>query len=409
MGTGPVHAFVLTHLLSSLKQQEHLKYVLSLIDEIFEDFPAEHKTTRLGHFLGLHSENESFPMAPFLALLDMQDSYLQYLAAQLSGTLLFAREESQDMDKEKDADLLLRWILATIKKSDSTDTRRDRAAIKCLQRVLQKDSMRVKFSEMGGVGPLANILNDQFKAVMENKTMDSDQQQPSNRDLQLVYEALFCCWLLSYNPVVAENDFTGTTIILNCVRLLREVDKEKVRRVGLAMLRNLSGKAEYDEAMIHAGFWKLIVQFSVKRWGDEDIVNDVHFLLERMESKMIDMTTFDRYKQELLSGQLEWSPAHKSEKFWKENYTRFNEKDYELVGILGALLKADEPQTAAIACHDLGEFSRFHPNGRKIIHERQIKTQIMSMIDAEDLLVQQQALLALQKLMVSNWQHVTQK
>ena len=83
-------------------------------------------------------------------------------------------------------------------------------------------------SEMGGVGPLANILNDQFKAVMENKTMDSDQQQPSNRDLQLVYEALFCCWLLSYNPVVAENDFTGTTIILNCVRLLREVDKEKV-------------------------------------------------------------------------------------------------------------------------------------------------------------------------------------
>ena len=132
------------------------------------------------------------------------------------------------------------------------------------------------------------------------------------------------------------------------------------------MLRNLSGKAEYDEAMIHAGFWKLIVQFSVKRWGDEDIVNDVHFLLERMESKMIDMTTFgepsesfpsflfaqilfsDRYKQELLSGQLEWSPAHKSEKFWKENYTRFNEKDYELVGILGALLKADEPQVKRV-------------------------------------------------------------
>ena len=78
---------------------------------------------------------------------------------------------------------------------------------------------------------MANILNDQFKAVMENKTMDSDQQQPSNRDLQLVYETLFCCWLLSYNPVVAENDFTGTTIILNCVRLLREVDKEKVTRL----------------------------------------------------------------------------------------------------------------------------------------------------------------------------------
>ena len=68
------------------------------------------------------------------------------------------------------------------------------------------------------------------------------------------------------------------------------MDQEKIRRVGLAMLRNLSGKAENDEArtkpawrfshalsqaMIHAGFWKVVQQFSVKRWGDEDIPSDV--------------------------------------------------------------------------------------------------------------------------------------
>lgn len=39
---------------------------------------------------------------------------------------------------------------------------------------------------------------------------------------------------------------------------------------------------------------------------------------------MIDMTTWDRYKQELLSGVLEWSPAHKSEKFWKGNESTLN-------------------------------------------------------------------------------------
>ena len=124
---------------------------------------------------------------------------------------------------------------------------------------------------------------------------------------------------------------------------------------------------------------------------------------------MIDMTTFDRYKQELLTGQLEWSPAHKSEKFWKENFARFNEKDFELVGILGALLKAEEPQTVAIACHDLGEFSRFHPNGRKILHEREIKSDIMKMIDSSDLAIQQQALLCLQKLMIANWSTIGTK
>ncbi len=92
---------------------------------------------------------------------------------------------------------------------------------------------------------------------------------------------------------------------------------------------------------------------------------------------MIDMTTWDRYKQELLSGVLEWSPAHKSEKFWKgkkksvfclcvfffllffkptENFARFNDRNFELVGVLAALLASQESQTVAIACHDLGEF-----------------------------------------------------
>lgn len=61
----------------------------------------------------------------------------------------------------------------------------------------------------------------------------------SGRDLQLIYEALFAVWLLSFNADIAEKDFTGTPIVLNVVRLLREVDKEKIRRVGLATLRNL--------------------------------------------------------------------------------------------------------------------------------------------------------------------------
>ena len=52
-------------------------------------------------------------------------------------------------------------------------------------------------------------------------------------------------------------------------------------------------------------------------------------------------------------------------------------------------------------------FSRFHPLGKKIIHEYDIKAKIMHLIDSKDLLVQQHALLALQKLMVANWEYLS--
>lgn len=43
------------------------------------------------------------------------------------------------------------------------------------------------------------------------------------------------------------------------------------------------------------------------------------------------LSSFDEYSSELKSGRLEWSPVHKSEKFWRENAVRLNEKNYELL------------------------------------------------------------------------------
>ena len=42
-------------------------------------------------------------------------------------------------------------------------------------------------------------------------------------------------------------------------------------------------------------------------------------------------SSFDEYSTEVKSGRLEWSPVHKSEKFWRENAARLNEKNYELL------------------------------------------------------------------------------
>jgi V-type H+-transporting ATPase subunit H len=40
-----------------------------------------------------------------------------------------------------------------------------------------------------------------------------------------------------------------------------------------------------------------------------------------------------------LTGPLEWSPVHKSQRFWKENVARFNDENYKLLRMLVEYLK----------------------------------------------------------------------
>lgn len=57
----------------------------------------------------------------------------------------------------------------------------------------------------------------------------------------------------------------------------------------------------------------------------------------------------------------------------------------------------------AIACNDLGQFCLHFPSGRRVLHEHKIKEKLFALVETQDTQVQQQALLALQKLMLTNW------
>jgi len=74
---------------------------------------------------------------------------------------------------------------------------------------------------------------------------------------------------------------------------------------------------------------------------------------------------------------------------------------------LKALLDSKRALNVAIACYDLGEFCRFYPNGKKIIESFHIKDLIMEKARySDDKQVREQALLALQKIMIQNWQNL---
>lgn len=56
--------------------------------------------------------------------------------------------------------------------------------------------------------------------------------------------------------------------------------------------------------------------------------------LEWLKEKLADdiklLSSWDKYKKEVLSGSLEWSPMHTSEQFWLENSPKFEERDCQV-------------------------------------------------------------------------------
>lgn len=68
----------------------------------------------------------------------------------------------------------------------------------------------------------------------------------------------------------------------------------------------------------------------------------------------------------LLNFSLEWSPVHKSAKFWRENAQRLNEKNYELLRILIHLLDTSKDALVlSVASYDIGEYVRHYPRGKQ--------------------------------------------
>jgi len=63
----------------------------------------------------------------------------------------------------------------------------------------------------------------------------------------------------------------------------------------------------------------------------------------------------------------------------------------------------NDPAILIIACWDIGEFVRFHPRGRKILDNLDIKVPIMQLLTSKDEQVEAASLLTLQKLLLNNW------
>lgn len=129
------------------------------------------------------------------------------------------------------------------------------------------------------------------------------------------------------------------------VELARNAVKEKVVRVVLATFRNLVTRAPDANlpAMLNAKVPAYLAQLQQsRRWGDDEVREDVDFLAQELKSAKQKLTcarsccvrfdgrsTYDEYVAELESGDLSWTPPHEDAEFWRANADKLNAKDRE--------------------------------------------------------------------------------
>merc|ERR1712176_1721414 len=107
-------------------------------------------------------------------------------------------------------------------------------------------------------------------------------------------------------------------------------------------------------------------QLEYEKWRDAELYDDIRDMSAQIQTRVQEMSNFDRYERELREGRLKWGFIHSS-KFWAENVLKFEQNDWRALKLLAALLYSDDPTTLAVACPDLGEFVTLHPLGKRQI------------------------------------------
>lgn len=238
---------------------------------------------------------------------------------------------------------------------------------------------------------------------------------------QLLYQCGLVLWILSYNasliPALCEAD-----VPKRLVTSLKKTVVEKCNRILIALAKNLVNSAHGDticQQFIGMELLPHLDTIQQRKVKDQDLAKDLDDLLNTLNSKISEMSTFDVWMAELSSGDLHWSPAHTMDKFWRENINELEKQHPQILRRLLQLLSDASPVCREVAAHDCGEFARFLPEGKLLVTRQGIKQKLMELMSdpvpavvcwSQTLRLSlitfqaKSALVSLQKIMVQNWE-----
>ncbi|KAH9488980.1 hypothetical protein Btru_061776 [Bulinus truncatus] len=370
-------------LMEGISRDQTLQYVLTMLDDVLQA-----DKSRVEIFKDFARRNKENVWQPFFHLLDRDDKFIVYQASRIIAKIACW---SKDQMEKKNLQSYLVWLKEQIKQPNNEYLL---SAGRCLQMMLRINNYRVVFVEVDGISAIIHVLTN-------------------NPSFQVHYQFVFCLWCISHNSSLAERMNSGN-IIPTLADVLSNAVKEKVTRIVLATFRNLienvedeSIRQEHALSMVQCKVLKHIELLECRQHQDEDIVADLKYLSEKLNESIRNLSSLDEYITEVKSGRLEWSPVHRSDRFWHENAAHLNENNYELLKMLIRLLDTSkDPLVLSVAAHDIGEYVRYYPRGKRVVEQLGGKQLVMQYMLHTDPNVKYEALIAVQKLMVHNWEYI---
>ena len=351
------------NLLGHISKDQTIQYLLTLVD----DFLQEDKN-RVTVFRDYARKRKESVWAHFLNLLNRPDGFIQNMTARIVSKMA-CWSPAAELMAGSDLQYYLTWLKDQLRMQTNEYVQ---SVARWLQMMLRIDDYRHAFLAVDGINTIVSVLSGRV-------------------NFQIQYQLTFCLWVLSFNAEVATklNKFGVIPILAD---VLSDAQKEKVSRIILAVFRNLIEKPEDNEvkkenciSMVQCKVLKQLELLEQRKFDDEDIIEDIEFLNEKLNASVQDLSSFDEYITEVKSGRLEWSPVHRSERFWRENAHHLNDKNYELLKILITLLETvKDPLVLSVACFDLGEYVRHYSRGKHVLEQLGGKTMVMTLLSHTD-------------------------
>ncbi|RYQ80423.1 hypothetical protein Ahy_Scaffold1g106846 isoform C [Arachis hypogaea] len=317
---GPAYVRMFVHVLRDIFKEETVEYVLALIDEMLTANP---KRARLFHDKTLADEDT---YEPFLRLLWRGNWFIQEKSCKILALIVSTRPKNQNggvVNSESNSKKafttiedvlggLVKWLCEQLKKP-SHPARGVPTAINCLATLLKEHVVRSSFVQADGIKLLVPLISPA-----------STQQS-----IQLLYETCLCVWLLSYYEPAIEYLTTSRTLP-SLVDVVKSSTKEKVVRVVVLTFKNLLSKGTLAAQMIDLQLPQVVQSLKAQAWSDEDLLEGLNYLEDGLKDSIKKLSSFDVYKQEVLLGNLDWSPMHKDPIFWRDNIAHFEENDFQV-------------------------------------------------------------------------------
>ncbi|XP_032387710.1 V-type proton ATPase subunit H [Etheostoma spectabile] len=370
------------NLMAHISKEQTVQYILTLIDDTLQE---NHQ--RVNIFFDYAKKTKNTAWSYFLPMLNRQDLFTVHMAARIIAKLA---AWGRDLMEGSDLNYYFNWIKSQLSSqnlhgtgpetgsgagtiSPSESSQYVQCVAGCLQLMLRVNEYRFAWVEADGVNCIT--------AVLSNKC-----------GFQLQYQMIFCVWLLAFSPQLCEQ-LRRYNVVPALSDILQESVKEKVTRIILAAFRNLWGSGREGDRRIPA--------FS----------SNSKTKLETLYPK--------NYDEESRGRKFRWGAGRDVQTqsgAWKgvrDKSESFGVERRPLNGkirapqILTRLLEvSDDPQVIAVAAHDIGEYVRHYPRGKRVIEQLGGKQLVMNHMHHEDQLVRYNALLAVQKLMVHNWEYL---